>query len=244
MAGRLAGKTCLVTGAGQGIGRAIVEAFVAEGASVIASDISDAHFGDLPREAMAERLDVTDAAAASAIVERHARIDVLVNCAGYVAVGDILECDAADFARSLRINVESIYLMIRAVLPGMRARRSGAIVNIASVVSTTMAARRRFVYSATKGAVLAMTRSIALDFVGDGIRCNSISPGTVDTPSLAERIGTSAEPERTRAEMIARQPMGRLGQPREIAAAAVLLASDESAFMTGADVVVDGGCAL
>lgn len=244
MAGRLHGKTCLVTGAGQGIGRAIADEFVYEGATVIAGDVSDEKFGELPREAIAEKLDVTDAEAASAIAQKHPHIDVLVNCAGYVAVGDIFECEAADFARSLRINVESIYIMTRAILPGMRERRRGSIINIASVVSTTMAARRRFVYAATKGAVLAMTRSIALDFVGDGIRCNSISPGTVDTPSLAVRVQASADPEKTRAEMIARQPMGRLGRPREIAAAAVLLASDESAFMTGADIVIDGGCAL
>jgi 2-keto-3-deoxy-L-fuconate dehydrogenase len=244
MTGRLAGKTCLVTGAGQGIGRAIVEAFVREGASVIAGDISDEGFGGLPRAAMTERFDVTDARMAGEIAVRHPHVDVLVNCAGYVAVGDLCECDEADFERSLRINIGSIYVVTRAILPGMRERRSGSIVNIASVVSTTMAARRRFVYSATKGAVLAMTRSIALDFVGDGIRCNSISPGTVDTPSLAARIGASPDPQRTRIDMIARQPMGRLGQPQEIAAAAVFLGSDESAFMTGSDVVIDGGCAL
>jgi 2-keto-3-deoxy-L-fuconate dehydrogenase len=134
--------------------------------------------------------------------------------------------------------------MIKAVLPGMREQRDGSIINIASVVSTTMAARRRFVYAATKGAVIAMTRSIALDFIEDGIRCNSISPGTVDSPSLASRINASTDPEKTRADLIARQPMGRLGQPHEIAAVAVLLASDESKFMTGADVIVDGGMTL
>lgn len=244
MSGRLSGKTCLVTGAGQGIGRAIVEAFVREGATVIAGDISDEGLGELPRAAIAERLDVTDARRAGEIAAKHPHVDVLVNCAGYVAVGDLCECDEADFERSLRVNIGSIYVVTRAILPGMRERRSGSIVNIASVVSTTMAARRRFVYSATKGAVLAMTRSIALDYVGDGIRCNSISPGTVDTPSLAARIAAAPDPQRTRIDMIARQPMGRLGQPREIAAAAVFLASDESAFMTGSDVVIDGGCAL
>lgn len=244
MAGRLVGKTCLVTGAGQGIGRAVVERFVAESATVIAGDISDARFGDLPDAALAVRLDVTDANAIDALVAQHPRIDVLVNCAGYVAVGDIFECDSEDFARSFRINVESIYLMMKAVLPGMRERRDGSIINIASVVSTTMAARRRFAYSATKGAVIAMTRSIAFDFVADGIRCNSISPGTVDSPSLAGRINAFADPEKARADLVARQPMGRLGQPHEIAAVAVLLASDESLFMTGADVIIDGGMAL
>jgi len=244
MAGRLAGKTCLVTGAGQGIGRAIVDRFCAEGATVIASDISEAHFGGLPREAIAVKLDATDAKAANAVAAQHPRIDVLVNCAGYVAVGDIFECDEADFARSLRINVESVYIMIKAILPGMRERRSGSIVNIASVVSTTAAARRRFVYAATKGAVIAMTRAVALDFIGDGVRCNSISPGTVDTPSLGERIAAAADPVQMRVDMIARQPMGRLGTPAEIAAVATLLASDESAFMTGSDIVIDGGFAL
>lgn len=244
MTGRLAGKTCLVTGAGQGIGRAIVEQFVAEAATVVATDINEKALGGLPREALRVRLDVTDAKAANEVVARHPRFDVLVNCAGYVAVGDIFECDPEDFARSLRINVESIYIMSRAVLPGMRARRSGSIINIASVVSTTMAARRRFVYSATKAAVIAMTRSIALDCVGEGIRCNSISPGTVDSPSLASRLQAATDPAKARAELLARQPMSRLGQPHEIAAAAVLLAADESSFMTGADVVVDGGISL
>lgn len=244
MAGRLFGKTCLVTGAGQGIGRAIVERFCADGANVIASDISEWHFADLPRAATAVKLDVTDAVAANAIAAQHPRIDVLVNCAGYVAVGDIFECDEQDFARSLRINVESVYIMARAVLPGMRERRSGSIINIASVVSTTAAARRRFIYAATKGAVIAMTRAIALDFIGDGVRCNSISPGTVDTPSLGERIAAAADPAQMRIDMIARQPMGRLGKAEEIAAVAALLASDESAFMTGSDIVIDGGFAL
>jgi 2-keto-3-deoxy-L-fuconate dehydrogenase len=244
MVGRLAGKTCLVTGAGQGIGRAIVERFVAEGATVIAGDVSDRGFAALPRAALCEKFDVTDREAAAAIAAKYPCIDVLVNCAGYVAVGDIFECDDEDFARSFHVNVESLYVMIKAILPGMRERRSGSIINIASVVSTTMAARRRFAYASTKGAVIAMTRAIALDFVGDGVRCNSISPGTVDTPSLAGRIASAADPARMRIDMIARQPMGRLGRPEEIAAAAVLLASDESAFMTGSDVVIDGGCAL
>jgi 2-keto-3-deoxy-L-fuconate dehydrogenase len=244
MAGRLSGKTCLVTGAGQGIGRAVVEEFVAEGARVIAADLSEERFADLPREAVAVKLDVTDADVVKDLVNAHPRIDVLVNCAGYVAVGDIFECEPDDFARSLRVNVESIYIMTKAVLSGMRERRDGSIINIASVVSTTMAARRRFVYAATKGAVIAMTRSIALDFVSDGIRCNSISPGTVDSPSLATRINAFADPARARADLVARQPMGRLGQPNEIATAAILLASDESRFMTGADIIIDGGMSL
>jgi len=244
MTGRLKGKTCLVTGAGQGMGRAIVERFAAEGSAVVACDLSDRNFHDLPAGVQTHKLDVTDAVAVAEVAAAHARIDVLVNCVGYVAVGDVLECDEADFARSLRINMKSIYTTVRAWLPGMRERGSGSIINIASVVSTTMTAPRRFVYAATKGAVIAMTRSIALDFVGCGVRCNSISPGVVDTPSLAERIAASADPVKMRAEMVARQPMGRIGQPEEVAAVAVLLASDESPFMTGADVLVDGGCSL
>jgi 2-keto-3-deoxy-L-fuconate dehydrogenase len=244
MSGRLSGKTCLVTGAGQGIGRAIVDRFVAEGATVIAGDISDAKFGDLPAGVHKAKFDVTDAGSIAAVVAHHPRIDVLVNCAGYVAVGDIFECDADDLSRSLRINVESIYLMIRAVLPGMRERRDGSIINIASVVSTTAAAKRRFAYAATKGAVIAMTRSVALDFIGDGVRCNSISPGTVDTPSLGERISSAADPKQMRIDMIARQPMGRLGKPEEVAAIAVSLTSDENTFMSGSDIVIDGGFSL
>ena len=244
MSGRLSGKMCLVTGAGQGIGRAIVDRFVAEGATVIAGDISDAKFGDLPDGVHKEKFDVTDAASIAAVVGRHPRIDVLVNCAGYVAVGDIFECDADDLSRSLRINVESIYQMIRAVLPGMRDRRDGSIINIASVVSTTAAAKRRFAYAATKGAVIAMTRSVALDFIGDGVRCNSISPGTVDTPSLGDRINSAADPIQMRIDIIARQPMGRLGKPEEVAAIAVSLASDENTFMSGSDIVIDGGFSL
>jgi 2-keto-3-deoxy-L-fuconate dehydrogenase len=244
MAGRLTGKMCLVTGAGQGIGRAIVEKYVVEGATVVAVDLSSKGFNELPRQAITMQLDVTSAEGVRALVGRHPHLDVLVNCAGYVAVGDVLECEPEDFARSLSVNLESIYLMTRAVLPGMRARKGGVIINIASVVSTTMAARRRFVYSATKGAVLAMTRSVALDFVSDGIRCNSISPGTVDSPSLAQRLEACADPAQARRDLLARQPMGRLGQPADIAGAAVLIASDESTFMTGADIVVDGGISL
>lgn len=244
MTERLAGKYVLVTGAAQGIGRAIVERFVAEGATVVAGDIRADRLGDLPRSAIATKLDVTSAENIREVIGQHPRIDVLVNCAGHVAVGTALECDAAEFAHSLRVNVESIYLLSAAVLPGMRARRDGVIINIASVVSTTMAARRRFAYSATKGAVLAMTRSIAFDFVADGIRCNSISPGSIDSPSLGERIAAASDPTQARRELLARQPMGRLGQPAEIAAAAVMLASDESSFMTGADIVIDGGISL
>lgn len=240
---RLSGKTCLVTGAAQGIGRAIADRLHDEGALVIAADLapdlSAAQAGYAP-----EALDVTDALQVSEMAARHPHIDVLVNCAGYVAVGSVLECTDADLERSFRINVQPILTLCRAILPGMVERRRGSIINIASVVSTTRAAPRRFAYAATKAAVLAMTRSIALDHVGDGIRCNAISPGTVDTPSLGQRISASADPEEARRQLVARQPMGRLGTPVEIAAVAALLASDESPFMTGADIVIDGGMSL
>jgi 2-keto-3-deoxy-L-fuconate dehydrogenase len=167
-----------------------------------------------------------------------------VNCAGYVAVGTALECTPEDFAASLDINVTSIYNMSQAFLPGMRARHDGAIINIASVVSTTMAASRRFAYAATKGAVIAMTRSMAFDYVRDGIRCNSISPGTIDSPSLTDRLNAFADPQAAREALIGRQPMGRMGQAHEIAAVAVMLASNESSLMSGADVVVDGGISI
>ena len=241
MSARLAGKTCLVTGAAQGIGRAVSDHLIAEGAAVVAADIADipAAPGMTP-----VRMDVTDADSVRAAIAAHPAIDVLVNCAGFVAVGDATECSVDDLDRSCAVNMRSILLTAQAVLPGMIDRGGGVIVNIASVVSTTKAASRRFAYAATKAAVLAMTRSIALDFVDRGIRCNSISPGTVDTPSLRSRIDAAGDPAAAYRAMIARQPLGRLGQATEIAAIAALLASEECPFMTGADIVVDGGMSL
>jgi 2-keto-3-deoxy-L-fuconate dehydrogenase len=233
----------LVTGAGQGIGRSIAEAFHAEGARVIATDIRAEHLRELTGMLTAP-LDVTRAPDAAALVSRCPDIDVLVNCAGYVAVGNVLTCTEEQFETSIAVNVRSIMNMAKAVLPGMCLRAEGSIINIASVVSTTKAAPDRFAYAASKAAVLAMTRSIALDFVKQGVRCNSISPGTIDTPSLSSRIAAATDPERTRAALISRQPLGRLGSPSEVAALAVMLASDESRFMTGADLVVDGGMSL
>ncbi len=244
MSTRLAGKVCLVTGAAQGIGRAVVEAFAAEGARVIATDIQAEKLRDLSGSVEAMALDVTKADSVREAARRHADVNVLVNCAGYVAVGTALECTPEDFAASFDINVTSIYNMAQAFLPGMVRRRDGSIINIASVVSTTMAASRRFVYAATKGAVIAMTRSMAFDFVREGIRCNSISPGTIDSPSLADRLNAFADPLAAREALIGRQPMGRMGQAREIAAVAVMLASDESSLINGADLVVDGGISI
>ncbi|HEX7034253.1 MAG TPA: SDR family oxidoreductase [Pseudomonadales bacterium] len=246
MAERLNGKRCLVTGAAQGIGLAIAHAFAREGARVLATDIrlEALRAAGLPDGIRLERLDVTDALAAGEVVTKAGRTDVLVNCAGYVGVGDLLACTEQDLRRSLEINVLSVFNLSRAVLPGMIENGGGHIINIASVVSTTKTAPNRFAYASTKAAVLAMTRCIALDYVGKGIRCNSISPGTVDTPSLHERIAAGADPERLREQMIARQPMGRFGAAAEIAEAAVFLASDEARFMTGADLVIDGGMSL
>ena len=189
-------------------------------------------------------MSITKTSFVRAAIAAHPAIDVLVNCAGFVAVGDATECSVDDLDRSCAVNMRSILLTAQAVLPGMIDRGGGVIVNIASVVSTTKAASRRFAYAATKAAVLAMTRSIALDFVDRGIRCNSISPGTVDTPSLRSRIDAAGDPAAAYRAMIARQPLGRLGQATEIAAIAALLASEECPFMTGADIVVDGGMSL
>jgi 2-keto-3-deoxy-L-fuconate dehydrogenase len=243
MRGRLTGKSCLITGAGQGIGRSIAEAFHAEGAHVVATDLRAEHLDGLAG-LVTVLLDVTRAQDVAALGVRYPDVEVLVNCAGYVAVGNVLSCTDEQFDSSVAVNARSIMNTAKAFLPGMCLRNKGSIINIASVVSTTKAAPDRFAYAATKAAVLAMTRSIAIDFVKHGVRCNSISPGTVDTPSLSSRIAAASDPERTRVALVARQPLGRLGQPTEVAALAVMLASDESCFMTGADLVVDGGMSL
>ena len=246
MSQRLQGKTALVTGAAQGIGRAIVEAFAAEGARVIATDVNPDKLQELPKQAAIElqALDVTDEAGIRATAQRHRDVNVLVNCAGYVAAGTILKATREDLDRSYRLNIVSVFLMTQAFLPAMVERKDGAIVNIASVVSTIKMAPDRCVYSASKAAVLALTKSVALDFIKQGIRCNSISPGTVHTPSLDERMAAFADPAQALQQFVDRQPLGRLGTAQEIAAAAVLLASDEAAFMTGSNLVIDGGFSL
>ncbi|HUO11191.1 MAG TPA: SDR family oxidoreductase [Caulobacteraceae bacterium] len=241
MGGRLAGKTCLVTAAAQGIGRATAERFIEEGAQVIATDINEAALSTLAG-ARARRLDVTDAGAIANLFEQVADIDVVFNCAGYVHQGTILETSDDDWRFSWHLNVTAMFHVCKAALPGMLRRGGGSIINMASVASSLKGVPNRFVYSATKAAVIGLTRSIAADFIANGVRCNVICPGTVETPSLAQRMAAlPGDPDAIRQGFIDRQPMGRLGQPREIADLAVYLASDESSFTTGAVHVIDGG---
>jgi 2-keto-3-deoxy-L-fuconate dehydrogenase len=243
MSGRLAGKCCLVTAAAQGIGHAIAAAFLREGAEVIAVDLNEAGLRDL-NGARTARLDATDAAAVAELASRFPQVSVLVNCVGHVANGSILSTPLDVLQRSFTINVQTMHSMISAFLPAMRARRQGSIINIASVVSAEMAAPDRYAYGTTKAAVVGLTKSIARDYISEGVRCNAISPGTVDTPSLHERMAATGDAAKARAVFIARQPMGRLGTPEEVAAVAVLLASDEATFMTGSNIVIDGGMSL
>ncbi|MEO1091216.1 MAG: SDR family oxidoreductase [Pseudomonadota bacterium] len=243
MAGRLADKHILVTAAAQGIGRATVEAAAAEGAFVIATDINDTLLIELEAiERVTTRLlDVTDPAEIAEMAAETGGIDGLVNVAGYVHHGTILDADDDAMAASFDINVLSMHRTIRAFLPGMLERGGGAIVNLASVASNLKGVPNRFVYGTTKAAVIGLTKAVAADFVGQGVRCNAICPGTVDTPSLQQRIQAFDDPEAARAAFIARQPMGRLGRAEEIAAAVMYYLADESAYVTGTTHVIDGG---
>lgn len=238
--GRLEGKIALVTAAGQGIGRATAEAFVREGARVIATDVRAEALEGL-EGAETRQLDVTNKDEVRAISADYPELNVLYNCAGFVHAGTILDCDedAWDFSQSL--NVTAQYRMIRAVLPNMIARGGGSIINMSSVCSSIKAVPNRFAYGATKAAVIGLTKSVAIDFVTKGIRCNAICPGTVETPSLIQRLHDTGDFETAYAEFTARQAMGRFGRTSELAALAVYLASDESAFTTGTINVIDGG---
>jgi 2-keto-3-deoxy-L-fuconate dehydrogenase len=247
MAFSLAGKTALITAAGQGIGRATAMMFAAAGATVWATDINEAALGSLAQENPAIRtrvLDVRSAANVERLAEEIGTLDVLFNCAGYVHHGSILGCSEKDWEFSFDLNVTSMYRTCRAFLPRMAAAGKGSIVNMSSVASSIKGAPNRFVYGTTKAAVIGLTKSIAADFVAKNIRCNAICPGTVETPSLEERIAAQGDVEKVRAAFVARQPMGRLGTAEEIAAAALYLASDESAFLTGQALVIDGGWSI
>ena len=251
MTDRLAGKTAFITAAGQGIGRATAEAFVKEGARVIATDSNEGLLAELQAATgcATRRLDVTDASAVlAASIEALAkgRVDILFNGAGYVHAGTILDCDEVAFDFSFDLNVRSMYRLIRAFLPPMLAAGGGSIINVASVVGSIKGAPNRFVYGTTKAAVIGLTKSIAADFVTRGIRCNAICPGTVESPSLRARIEAQSKASGqsladVEAAFVARQPVGRLGSTNEIAALALYLASDESAFTTGTAQVIDGG---
>ena len=238
--GRMSGKTCLVTAAGQGIGRASALAMAAEGARVVATDIDEAALATL-EGVETRRLDVRDPGDIAAAREAIGAPDVLFNCAGFVANGTILDCDEDEWDFSFDLNVKAMYRMIRAFLPGMVEAGGGSIVNMSSAVSSIIAAPNRFVYGATKAAVIGLTKSVAADFVGQGIRCNAICPGTVDSPSLEGRLRATGDYEAARAAFTARQPMGRIASAGEIAALVVYLASDEASFTTGHAHVVDGG---
>ena len=253
MTNRLQDKTAFVTAAGQGIGRATAEAFVREGARVIATDINEALLAALAKATGCETrlLDVTDANAVTAAAQAAGAVNILFNGAGYVHAGSILDCDEKAFEFSFNLNVRAMYRMTRAFLPAMLAsfeagQGGGSIINVASVAGSIKGAPNRFVYGATKAAVIGMTKSIAADFITRGVRCNAICPGTVESPSLRDRMAALAQStgqtlEQAEAWFVARQPMGRVGSTAEIAALAVYLASDESGFTTGTAQVIDGG---
>ena len=246
MANRLAGKTALVTAAGQGMGNAAVRAFTREGARVIATDLKAETLGDLAQVpgVTTRTLDVLDDAAVDQAVKEIGPVDILFNCAGYVHQGNILECSARDWDFSFALNVRSMFVMCKAMVPLMIANGGGTILNMASVVGARKSAPNRLAYSSSKAAVEGFTRALAIDHVKQGIRVNCICPGTVDTPSLGDRISAFADPAQARKEFVARQPMGRLATAEEIAETFVYMVSDESAFMTGHALFVDGGMAL
>ena len=247
MTQRLAGKKAFVTAAGQGIGRAIAEAFVREGATVIATDLNEALLATLKSPAITtRRLDVLDPAAIAATAKEVGPVNVLVNAAGFVHSGSVLDCTEEEWSFAFDLNVRSQFRTIKAFVPGMLAGGGGSIINVASVAGSIKGAPNRFVYGSTKAAVIGLTKAVAADFITRGVRCNAICPGTVESPSLRDRIAAQAKAsgqtlEQVEAAFISRQPMGRLGRVEEIAALAVYLASDESSFTTGTSQVIDGG---
>jgi len=246
MANRLTGKRALVTAAAQGIGRATAEAFAAEGAHVIATDVHEDNLEKLNGVSgvSTRRLDVTDADSVMATAADVGAVDILFNCAGFVHHGSVLDCGESDWDFSFDLNVKSMYFTIRAFLPAMIDAGGGSIINMSSVASSIKGIAHRCVYGASKAAVIGLTKSVAADYIDRGVRCNAICPGTVESPSLQGRIDAFDDPVEARRAFTARQPLGRLGTAEEIAAMAVYLASDESAFTTGTNMVVDGGVTL
>ncbi len=242
-ANRLVGKTALITAAGQGIGRATAELFAREGANVIASDINDIALAELDGidGITSLRLDVTDAGAVDVATAALPKLDVLFNCAGYVAGGSILDCDEKDWDFSFDLNVKAMYRLIRLTLPKMLEQGGGSIINMSSVASSMKGVPNRFAYCASKAAVIGLTKSVAADFVTQGIRCNAICPGTVDSPSLHDRLRATGDYDQAMTDFIARQPMGRIGTADEIAELALYLASDASQYTTGQPFAIDGG---
>ena len=252
MSGRLQNKVALVTAAGQGIGRAIAEAFIVEGGKVIATDLAEEKLKGL-KAAKAQKLDVRAQdnidALQQAVAAEFGAPDILVNCAGFVANGSVLDCTEKDWDFSFDLNVKSMHRMIKTFLPAMLARKSGSIVNISSAVSSIRGVPNRYAYGATKAAVIGLTKAVAADFIKQGIRCNAICPGTIESPSLEDRIATASKEtgksvDAVRQDFISRQPMGRLGTAREVAALALFLASDEASYITGQAHLVDGGMAM
>ena len=237
---RLKGKICVVTAAGQGIGRASALQFAAEGAKVIATDINAEALATM-QGVETQVLDVTDGDAIRAFAEKTGNIDVLFNCAGVVHAGDILACSEQDFDFAINLNVKAMYKMVQAFLPGMLAAQSGSIINMSSIASSVKGIPNRFAYTMSKAAVIGLTKSIAADYITQGIRANAICPGTVDSPSLHQRLKETGNYEQALKDFIARQPIGRLGRAEEISALVTYLASDESAYTTGQAHVIDGG---
>ena len=242
MGARLHGKTAIITAAGQGIGKATALAMASEGARVFATDLRDDLLASLTHENIETfTLNVLEADHIAIAAEKTGPVDILFNCSGFVHHGTILDTAEKDWDFSFNLNIKAHYQMIKAFLPAMLAKKSGSIINMASVVSSIKGAPNRFVYGATKAAVLGLTKSIAADFTTQGIRVNAICPGTVDTPSLTDRIKATGDEQKGRAAFIARQPLGRLATAEEIALLVVYLASDEAAFVTGQNFIIDGG---
>jgi 2-keto-3-deoxy-L-fuconate dehydrogenase len=247
MSGRLAGKIAVITAAGQGIGRATAIEFADEGAMVWATDLNESLVAELSRERptiRSRKLDVRESQDVEKFAGELGAIDALFNCAGYVHHGTILDCAEKDWDFSFDLNVKSMYRTCRAFLPAMLKAGKGSIINMSSAASSIKAAPNRFVYGSTKAAVIGFTKAIAADFIRSGVRCNAICPGTVQSPSLDQRIAAQGDIEKVRSEFVARQPMGRIGRPDEIAALAVYLASEESSYTTGQIHIIDGGFSL